>query len=58
MKQALYSLHRQNITRALQQENTFIQAFLSVSGCQASMRKSEMSRLCFSRLQIQFDKLT
>jgi len=33
MKQAFYLPHKQNIT----QENTFVQAFRSVSGCQTCM---------------------
>jgi len=39
MKQEFYSLHRQNITQAWQQENTFVQAFRSVRGCQTCMCK-------------------
>jgi len=38
-KQAFYLLHKQNIARACQQENTFLQAFLSEPGCQTCMCK-------------------
>jgi len=37
MKQAFSPLHKRNIARAWQQENTFIQAFRSVTGCQTGM---------------------
>jgi len=49
MKQAFYPLHKQNIARVfssfftsfiyIQQENTILQAFRSVSGCQTCMCK-------------------
>jgi len=39
MKQAFYPLHKQNLERAWQQENTFTEAFLSVPGCQICMCK-------------------
>jgi len=39
MKQAFYSSHKQNIARAWQHENTFIQVFRSVPGCQTCMCK-------------------
>jgi len=38
----LYSLHKQNVARAWQQENTFLQAFRSVPGCQICMCKRGM----------------
>jgi len=43
MKQAFYLLHNQKIARAYQQENTFKQAFRSVSGCQTCMCKRGIS---------------
>jgi len=39
MKQAFYPLRKQYIELAWQQENTFIQAFISVPGCQNCMYK-------------------
>jgi len=39
MKQAFYPLYKQNIARALKQESTFLEAFLSVPGCQTCMYK-------------------
>jgi len=39
MKQAFYRFHKENIARAWQQQYTFLQAFLSVSGCQTCMCK-------------------
>jgi len=39
MKQALYPLHKLNIALAGEQENTLIQVFCSVSGCQTCMCK-------------------
>jgi len=39
MKRAFYPLHKQNITRAWQQENAFTQAFRSVPDCQVCMCK-------------------
>jgi len=42
-----YFLHKQHIARAWQQENTFIQAFRSVPGCQTSMcERSESTAKC------------
>jgi len=42
-KQDFYPLHNLNIARSWQQENSFIQAFLSVPGCQTCMWKSGIS---------------
>jgi len=42
MTQAFNSLHKQNITRAWQQESTFLQAFYSVPGCQTCMCKRDI----------------
>jgi len=39
MKQAFYPFHKQNIASVWQQENTFLQAFRSVPGCQSCMCK-------------------
>jgi len=39
MKQAFYPLYKQNIAWAIQQESTFLEAFLSVPGCQTCMYK-------------------
>jgi len=39
LKQALYRLYKRNIAPAWQQESTFIQALLSVPGCQTCMYK-------------------
>jgi len=39
MKQAFYPRHKQTIARAWTLENTFLQAFRSVSGCQTCMCK-------------------
>jgi len=38
-KQAFYSLFKQNISGAWQQESTFVETFLSVPGCQTCMYK-------------------
>jgi len=38
-KLAFYPLHKQNIAWPWQHENTFIQVFLSVPGCQTCMCK-------------------
>jgi len=43
MKQALYPLQKLNIARACQHENTFIQVFCSVPGCQTCMCKRSIS---------------
>jgi len=34
MKQAFYPLHKLNTMRVYQHENTFVQVFYSVPGCQ------------------------
>jgi len=39
MKQVFYPHHKQNIARAWQQENTFLQAFRSVPVCQTCKYK-------------------
>jgi len=39
MKQAFHFLYKQNFARAWQQENTLLEAFLSVPGCQTYMYK-------------------
>jgi len=49
MKQEFYSLHRQNITQAWQQENTFVQAFRSVRGCQTCMCKRGINAISKKR---------
>jgi len=43
MKQAFYPLHKQNVVRVWQQENTFLQAFRSVPGYQPCMCKRGIS---------------
>jgi len=47
MKQTFYPLYKQNIEQAWQQENTFLQAFLSVPGCQTCMCKRAIKVLLF-----------
>jgi len=43
MKQVFYPLHKQNITRARQQEGTFLPAFCPVPGCQTCMCKRSIT---------------
>jgi len=50
MKQTFYLLHKQNIARARQQESTFLEAFLSVPGCQTCMRNYYKHKMQKSRL--------
>jgi len=45
MKQAFYQLHNQNIARDWQQESNFLEAFLSVPGCQTCMYKRGITLL-------------
>jgi len=43
MKQTFYPLHKQNIARIWQQENTILQDLRSVPGCQICMCKRSIS---------------
>jgi len=48
MKQAFYPLHKQNIVRAWQQENTSLQTFRSVPDCQTCMCKRGIMQPIFT----------
>jgi len=47
MQQAFYPFYKQNIALAWRQENTFIQAFCSVTGCQTCMYKRGINESIF-----------
>jgi len=56
MKQAFYLLHKLNIARACQQENTFMQAFCTVPSGQTCMCKRGIRHPCNSKPTISNEK--